>query len=74
MSSCHEGYKFTRDDYCRLEMTHECARATMVSAEHTKYKDSEFSDREVEAFLNYFKVTTYERLKSIISTMQKREL
>ena len=48
-------------------MTHN--KAIMIEPKHAKYQDSEFSDSEIEAFMAYFKVHTYDRLKSVLRAM-----
>jgi hypothetical protein len=42
----------------------------LVEPENAKYQDSEFSDIEIEAFMAYFKVQTYDRLKSLLRAMK----
>jgi hypothetical protein len=37
---------------------------------HAKYENPIFSDKEIDAFMNYFKVTTYESLKLILMLLQ----
>ena len=49
-------------------------RSERIRPEHAKYEDSEFSDKEIEAFMQYFRVWTYEALKSIILTMKRSGL
>jgi hypothetical protein len=49
-------------------------RPDRIHPEHAKYEDSEFSDKEIEAFMRYFRVRTYEALKSIIATMKRSGL
>ena len=60
--------------HCPVETNHTRIRVTTVSAENSNYSDSEFSDVEVEAFMEYFKVGTYGRLKAIIATLKKSHL
>jgi hypothetical protein len=49
-------------------------RPERIQPEYAKYEDSEFSDREIEAFMKYFRVRTYEALKSIIAAMKRSGL
>jgi hypothetical protein len=48
-------------------------RAFIIEPEHAKYEDSEFSDTEIEAFMVYFKVNTYDRLKLVLLAMKNRK-
>ena len=45
-------------------------RQLVIEPEHARYQDSEFSDTEIEAFMAYFKVQTYDRLKSVLVAMK----
>jgi hypothetical protein len=45
----------------------------VIRPDYAKYQDSEFSDTEIEAFMSYFKVAKYGRLKTILATIQKRK-
>jgi hypothetical protein len=45
-------------------------RAIVIQPQHARYQDSEFSDTEIEAFMAYFKVQTYDRLKAVIRGMK----
>jgi hypothetical protein len=44
-------------------------RAMIIEPGRVKYRDSEYSDIEIEAFMAYFKVQTYDRLRSILRAM-----
>lgn len=49
-------------------------RPYRIQPEHAKYEDSEFSDKEIEAFMEYFRVRTYETVRSIIARMKRSGL
>jgi hypothetical protein len=46
----------------------------VIVPEHAKYADAEFSDIEIEALMEYFRVSTYERLVSVLSAMKNSTL
>ena len=42
----------------------------VIEPEYAKYHHDEFSDIEIEAFMAYFKVHTYDRLKAVLVAMK----
>ena len=42
----------------------------VIEPEHAKYQHDEFSDIEIEAFVVYFKVHTYDRLNAVLVAMK----
>jgi hypothetical protein len=42
----------------------------VIEPEHARYQHDEFSDIEIEAFMAYFKVHTYDRLKAVLVAMK----
>ena len=47
---------------------------TQVLPERAIYEDADFSDIEVKALMHYFRVATYEGLKSLLAAMRKSNL
>lgn len=45
-----------------------------VPSERARYRDAELSDNEVEALMEYFRVTTYKALTGILAAMRKSGL
>jgi hypothetical protein len=42
----------------------------MILPPNFHYQDAEFSDMEIEALMQYFRMSTYENLKSLLAGMK----
>lgn len=60
---------------CRLtefvNMTQIMNKPTAVAPARAIYDDAEFSDIEIDTLMQYFRVSTYQGLKSVLAAMKK---
>lgn len=55
-------------------MTQIMKNQTLILPERAIYEDADFSDIEIEALMQYFRMATYEGLKSLLAAMKKSNL
>lgn len=52
-------------------MTQMMHNPTPIVSDRAVYEDADFSDIEIEALMQYFRVGTYEGLKALLAAMRK---
>ena len=57
-----------------VSMTQMMHNPTPIVSDRAVYGDADFSDIEIEALMQYFRVGTYEGLKTLLAAMRKSNL